>query len=78
MSGDFRSVAERVRGQLNKFDNISNLSQDVLNITDSNRQMTEDLSAVINDLNRYALYLGEDFRKLGADEVEPLVDQPEN
>ncbi len=69
VSGDFRAVAEQVRGQLASFDNIFTLSKDVLTITDSNKQMTADLSTLISDLNRYALFLGEDFRKLGADEA---------
>jgi methyl-accepting chemotaxis protein len=69
VSSDFRAVAEQVRGQLTNFNNIFTLSKDVLTITDSNRQMTKDLSTLISDLNRYALYLGEDFRKLGGDEA---------
>jgi methyl-accepting chemotaxis protein len=75
VSNDFRGVAEQVRGQLMHFNNIFTLSQDVLSITDSNRQMTEDLSTLISDLNRYALYLGEDFRKLGGDEAKALARQ---
>jgi len=70
VSGDFREVAEQVRGQIMHFNNIFILSKDVVSITDSNRQMTADLSTLISDLNRYALYLGEDFRKLGGDEAE--------
>jgi methyl-accepting chemotaxis protein len=73
VSGDFRAVAEQVRGQLTSFNTIFTLSKDVLTITDSNRQMTADLSTLISDLNRYALYLGEDFRKLGADDASSTL-----
>ena len=67
ISSDFRSQAGQLRGHVLSFENIVKLSKDVMNITDSNRQRTEKLSSLISELNRYALYLGEDFRKLGGD-----------
>lgn len=67
ISSDFRSQAGQVRGHVMSFENVVKLSKDVMNITDSNRQRAEELSSLISELNRYALYLGEDFRKLGGD-----------
>ncbi|MCP4677861.1 MAG: hypothetical protein GY854_20555 [Deltaproteobacteria bacterium] len=65
ISEDFRSLAEQVREHMDSLDNVVNLSEDVLSITDSNRRRARELSQLIGDLNRFALYLGDDFRKLG-------------
>jgi methyl-accepting chemotaxis protein len=67
---EFQSVSEQVRGQLSSLNNIFSLSKDMLAITDSNRQRADHLFTLINDLNRYALYLGDDFRKLGGNKAE--------
>lgn len=75
ISKDFRGLAEQVRQHVSGLSNVVRLSEDALNITDSNRQRAAELSNLIDDLNRYALYLGEDFRKLTKDhdsEGDPL------
>ncbi len=66
ISGDFRVLAERVRENVSSLNNIVTLSEEVLLITDKNRQRSEELSALISDLNRYAVDLGEDSLKLGS------------
>ncbi len=68
ISKDFRALAEQVRGHMSSLGDVVSLSEDVLSITDANRRRAGDLSELIADLNRYALYLGDDFRKLGGDE----------
>jgi methyl-accepting chemotaxis protein len=61
---DFRLISEQMSTCVSKLDNLFKLSADVLSITDSNRQRAAGLVQLISDLNRFALYLGEDFRKL--------------
>ena len=68
ISGDVRGLAEKLKGHVGRLGKVVRLSEDVMSITESNRERTQELSMLIEDLNRYALYLGEDFRKLGADE----------
>lgn len=72
ISGDFRAMAAEVRDNVTDLQNIVTLSQEALNINDSNRRRAEELSSLIGDLNRFALYLGEDFRKLGGDETQTI------
>ncbi|MCP4606915.1 MAG: hypothetical protein GY847_41465 [Proteobacteria bacterium] len=68
ISKDFRALAEQVREHVSNLSNVVKLSEDVLSITSSNRRRAAELSTLIDDLNRYALYLGDDFRKLGDNE----------
>lgn len=68
ISSDVRALAEKLQGHVSRLGKVVKLSEDVMSITDSNRRRAQELSLLIEDLNRYALYLGEDFRKLGAEE----------
>jgi methyl-accepting chemotaxis protein len=72
ISGDFRAMAAEVRENVTDLQNIVTLSQEALNINDNNRRRAEELSSLIGDLNRFALYLGEDFRKLGGGETQTI------
>lgn len=74
VSGDVAKISDNIRGltieltdYVNRLGNVVRLSENVMSITNSNRQRTEELSSLIQDLNRFALYLGDDFRKLGAE-----------
>jgi methyl-accepting chemotaxis protein len=58
ISADFRALAEQVRGNVSGLNTIVHLAEEVLTITDSNRRRTEEVSAIINELNRYAVDLG--------------------
>jgi methyl-accepting chemotaxis protein len=68
ISNEFRRLAGQVRENLTGIETLVGLSQEVMSTTDANRERAENLSKVIDDLGRFALYLGEDFRKLSADE----------
>ena len=54
ISADFRTLAENVRTHIGGLGNLVQLSEEVLTITDANRRRSEDVSALISDLNRYA------------------------
>ena len=58
ISGDFRSLAEQVRSNVSGLNTIVHLAEEVLTITDSNRRRAEEVTAIINELNRYALDMG--------------------
>lgn len=60
ISGDFRILAERVRENVSGLNNIVTLSEEVMLITDKNRRRSEELSALIGELNRFAEDLGDD------------------
>ncbi len=45
-------------------ENVLDLSRNVRGIIMPNRERTESLSTLISDLNRFALFLGDDFRKV--------------
>ncbi|MDD5306040.1 MAG: methyl-accepting chemotaxis protein [Deltaproteobacteria bacterium] len=70
ISADFRTLADLVRQHLASLGTVVKLSQDVVKITERSNKGASELSALIEDLNRWAQYLGDDFRKLdvsGAD-----------
>ncbi len=69
ISGDFHSMANQVREHVSTLGQVVAMSEQAMDLTDTNLQRTEDLSSLISDLARYALYLGEDFRKLGTEEL---------
>lgn len=64
ISGDFRGLAEQVRNNVSGLNTIVQLAEEVLTITDSNRRRTEEVTALIGDLNRYALDMGKDPENL--------------
>ncbi len=58
ISADFRTLAEKVRSNVQGLGNIVKLSEQVLTITDSNRRRADELSGLISDLHRYVTDLG--------------------
>jgi methyl-accepting chemotaxis protein len=62
ISGDFRTLADRVKGQLKQLGEVVDLSEEVLMITDSNRRRAEALSALLFEVDRCS---GEIERFLG-------------
>lgn len=54
ISADFRTLAQKVRTNIDGLSTIITLSKEVLTITDGNRRRSETLSSLMNDLNRYA------------------------
>jgi methyl-accepting chemotaxis protein len=58
ISADFRTLAEKVRTNIQGLGNIVKLSEQVLTITDSNRRRADELSGLISDLHRYVADLG--------------------
>ena len=64
ISGDFRGLAEQVRNNVSGLNTIVQLAEEVLTITDSNRRRTEEVTALISDLNRFALDMGKDHEPL--------------
>jgi methyl-accepting chemotaxis protein len=70
ISGDFRALAVEVRENVSGLKTIVDLSEEVLTISDKNRRRAEELTALIGDLNRYALDLGEDSFRLSTDSAE--------
>ncbi len=69
ISGDFHSMSGQVREHVSTLGHVVDMSEEAMAITDTNLKRTEALSLLISDLARYALYLGEDFRKLGTEEL---------
>ncbi len=67
ISADFRALAVKVRENVSGLNTIVKLSEEVKTITDKNRRRAEDLSALIRDLNRYAVDLGNDSLRFGTD-----------
>lgn len=65
ISGDFKSVAQRVRDETQRLQEVTRLSEAAVRSTEESRQRAERLAGVIDELHRYALYLGDDFRRLG-------------
>lgn len=66
IAADFMSLAEQVRVRGQGVGEIMALSDQVLDISRDNRGRAEALTSLIVDLSRYASYLGDDFRKIGA------------
>jgi methyl-accepting chemotaxis protein len=52
LSGDFRSLAERVKGHLDHLGAVVEMSEDILTVTDLNRRKAEDLSALLFEIGR--------------------------
>jgi methyl-accepting chemotaxis protein len=65
ISGDFKGVAQKVREETRRLQEIVRLSADAVHSTEESQKRAERLSGVIEELHRYALYLGDDFRRLG-------------
>jgi methyl-accepting chemotaxis protein len=63
LSVEFRELAERARKHILNLGKVLAMAREALSITDANQQRTDELSRLFNELNRYAFYLGEDFRK---------------
>jgi methyl-accepting chemotaxis protein len=70
ISADFRALADLVRQHLASLGTVVKLSQDVVKITERSNKGAGELSSLITDLNRWAQYLGDDFRKLEKNGVE--------
>ena len=52
LSGDFRSLAERVKRHLEHLGVVVDMSEDILRVTDSNRRKAERLSSVLFEIGR--------------------------
>jgi methyl-accepting chemotaxis protein len=65
ISTDFKSVAQRVREEIKRLQDVVALSEQAVQTTDESQKRAERLSEVIEELHRYALFLGKDFRRLG-------------
>ncbi len=66
IAADFATLAGQVRVRGQAVGEIIDLSDQVIDISRDNRGRAEALTSLIVDLSRYASYLGDDFRKIGA------------
>ncbi|MDJ0764596.1 MAG: methyl-accepting chemotaxis protein [Myxococcota bacterium] len=64
-TGEIRVFKDRLRKHAARLESVVTTYDQMMNIVETNRERLDVLTTDISDLNRYALFLGGDFRKLG-------------